>query len=154
VEGFTILTYAAYGGYYECGPRTTLEERQVEKMVPVPDEREPLESEEPTPDFRQALTNLSNRDLLSALDLALLELERRLYRYAHEGTELIDMADEGLVLASRSHARLGQALSAAEHAEAHLQLVGVGEWNPASTHPSWEDEPRLTGEDPEETSQE
>ncbi len=118
-------------------------------MVPVPDERKPLEPEEPTPDLRQALTNLSNRDLLSTLDLTLLELERRLYRYAHEGTELIDMADEGLLLASRSHARLGQALSAAEHAEGHLQLVGVGEWNPTSTRPSWEDEPRLTEEDPE-----
>jgi hypothetical protein len=118
-------------------------------MVPEPDEREPLEPEEPTPDFRQAL---SNRDLLSALDLTLLELERRLYRYAHEGDELIDMADEGLLLASRAHARLGQALSAAEHTEAHLQLVGVGEWSPTSTHPSWEDEPRLTDEYPEEAS--
>ena len=121
-------------------------------MAPEPDEREPLEPGEPAPDFRQALSNLSNRDLLSALDLTLLELERRLYRYAHEGEELIDMADEGLLLASRAHARLGQALSAAEHAEAHLQLVGVGEWNPASTHPSWEDEPRITEEDPGESS--
>ena len=121
-------------------------------MVPEPHERDPLEPEEPTPDFRQALSNLSNRDLLSALDLTLLELERRLFRYAHEGEELIDMADEGLLLASRAHARLGQALSAAEHTEAHLQLVGVGEWSPTSTHPSWEDEPRLTEEDPEEAS--
>jgi hypothetical protein len=116
-------------------------------MVPEPHEHEPLE---PTPDFRQALSNLSNRDLLSALDLTLLELERRLYRYAHEGEEIIDMADEGLLLASRAQARLGQALSAAGHTEAHLQVVGVGEWNPTSTHPSWEDEPRLTEEDPEE----
>jgi hypothetical protein len=121
-------------------------------MAPEPDKHEPLEPEEPTPDFRQALSNLSNRDLLSALDLALLELERRLYRYAHEGEEIIDMADEGLLLASRAHARLRQALSAAEHTEAHLQVVGVGEWNPSSTHPSWEDEPRLTEEDPEDAS--
>ena len=121
-------------------------------MVPEPHEREPLEPEEPTPDFRQALSNLSNRDLLSALDLTLLELERRLFRYAHEGEELIDMADEGLLLASRAHARLGQSISAAEHTEAHLQLVGVGEWSPTSTHPSWKDEPRLTEEDPEEAS--
>jgi hypothetical protein len=85
-------------------------DREVMKMVPVPnDHREPLGPEEPTPDFREVLSNLSNRDLLSALNLALLELERRLYRYAHEGTDLIDMADEGLLLASRSHARLGQA---------------------------------------------
>jgi hypothetical protein len=89
---------------------------------------------------------------LSALDLTLLELERRLYRYAHEGEEILDMADEGLLLASRARARLGQALSATEHAEAHLQVVGVGEWNPTSTRPSWEDEPRLTGEDPGEAS--
>jgi hypothetical protein len=128
-------------------PCRTLEETEVKKMAPEPRERDPLE---PTPDFRQALSNLSNRDLLSAVDLTLLELERRLYRYAHEGEEIIDMADEGLLLASRAQARLGQALSAAEHTEAHLQLVGVGEWNPTSTHPSWEDEPRLTEEDPEE----
>jgi hypothetical protein len=35
---------------------------------------------EPVPDFEQALSNLSNPELLSALDLALLELERRLFR--------------------------------------------------------------------------
>lgn len=110
-------------------------------MVPEPDEREPLEREEPTPDLRRAL---SNRELLSTLDLTLLELEKRLYRYAHEGEELIYMADEGLLLASRAGARLGQALSAAEHAEAHLQVVGVGEWRPTSTNPSWDDEPRLS----------
>ena len=118
-------------------------------MAPEPHEREPLE---PTPDFRQARSNLSNRDLLSALDLTLLELERRLYRYAHEGEEIIDMADEGLLLASRAQARLGQAISAAEHTVSHMQVVGVGEWNPTSTHPSWEDEPRLTEENPEEPS--
>ena len=105
------------------------------------------EPEKPTPDLRQALSTLSNRELLSTLDLTLLELERRLYRYAHEGEELIYMADEGLLLASRAGARLGQALSAAEHAEAHLQVVGVGEWRPTSTRPSWDDEPRLKGED-------
>ncbi len=101
-------------------------------MAPEPRERDPLE---PTPDFRQALSNLSNRDLLSALDLTLLELERRLYRYAHEGEEIIDMADEGLLLASRAQARLGQALSAAEHTEAHLQLVGVASGIPPAPTP-------------------
>ena len=116
-------------------------------MVPNPDEREPLEPKRSVPDFQRALSDLSNSELLSALDLTLLELERRLYRYAHEGEELIYMADEGLLLASRAGARLGQALSAAEHAEAHLQVVGVGEWRPTSTHPSWDDEPRLTEED-------
>ncbi len=58
------------------------------------------------------------------------------------------MADEGLLLASRSGARLGQALPAAEHAEAHLQVVGVGEWNPTSTSLAWDDEPRLDQGDP------
>ena len=116
-------------------------------MTPEPEEREPHEPEEPTPDLRQALSILSNRDLLGTLDLTLLELERRLYRYAHEGEELIDMADEGLLLASRAGARLGQAISATGHAEAHLQVVGVGEWNPTSTHPEWDSEPRLTEED-------
>ena len=97
--------------------------------MPEPDEqREPLEPEEPVPDFQQALSNLSNSELLSALDLALLELEKRLFRYAKVGPELLEMADEGLLLAARARARLGQALSAAQHAEGHLQIVGVGDW--------------------------
>ena len=100
-------------------------------MVPEPDEqREPLKPEEPVPDYQQALSNLSNPELLSALDLALLE-----------------MADEGLVLAARAKARLGQALSAAQHSQGHLQVVGVGDWQPTSTRPSWNAEPRLTEED-------
>ena len=73
--------------------------------------------EEPVPDFEQALSNLSNPELLSALDLALLELEKRLFRYAKVGPELLEMADEGLVLAARAKARLGQSLSAAQHTE-------------------------------------
>jgi hypothetical protein len=51
------------------------------------------------------------------------------------------MADEGLVLAARAKARLGQSLSAAQHTEGHLQVVGVGEWRPTSTRPSWNAEP-------------
>jgi len=86
-------------------------------------------------------------ELLSALDLALLELEKRLYRYAKVGPQLLEMADEGLVLAARAKARLGQALSAAQHAEGHPQIVGVGDWKPTSTRPSWNTEPRLTEED-------
>jgi hypothetical protein len=100
-------------------------------------------NEEPVPDFQQAL---SNPELLSALDLALLELEKRLYRYAKAGPELLEMADEGLVLAARAKARLGQALSATQHAEGHLQIVGVGKWRPTNTRPSWNAEPRLTEE--------
>jgi hypothetical protein len=98
---------------------------------------------EPVPDYQQALSNLSNPELLSALDLALLELEKRLFRYAKVGPELIEMANEGLVLAARAKARLGQSLSAAQHTVGHLQVVGVGEWRPTSTRPSWNAEPRL-----------
>ena len=105
------------------------------------------ESREPVPDFEQALSKLSNPELLSALDLALLELEKRLYRYVKVGPELLEMADEGLVLAARAKARLGQVLSGAQHAEGHLQVVGVGEWRPTSTRPSWNAEPRLTQEE-------
>ena len=88
-------------------------------------------------------SNLSNPELLSALDLALLELEKRLFRYAKVGLELLEMADEGLALAARAKARLGQFLSAAQHTEGHLQVVGVGEWSPTGTRPAWDAEPRL-----------
>src|ERR671913_2076730 len=101
------------------------------------------ESREPVPDYQQALSNLSNPELLSALDLALLELEKGLFRYAKVGPELLEMADEGLVLAARAKARLGQSLSAAQHTEVHLQVVGVGEWHPTSTRPARNAEPRF-----------
>src|SRR3712207_8692093 len=100
----------------------------------------------PVPDLKEVLDALSNPELLSALDLTLLELEKRLLRYAKVGPEVLEMADEGLVLAVRARARLGQALSSAQHAEGHLQIVGVGEWKPRSTHPTWNTEPRLEGE--------
>ena len=111
-------------------------------------EHEPLEPNDlPVPDFKAVLSSLSNPELLSALDLTLLELEKRLLRYARVGPEVLEMADEGLVLAVRARARLGQALSSAQHAEGHLQIVGVGEWNPTSTRPTWNTEPRLSEED-------
>jgi hypothetical protein len=84
------------------------------------------------------------------MDLALLEMEKRLYRYARKGPEIIEMADEGLILAARAKARLSQALSAAQHAEGHLQIVGVGEWKPTITRPSWNAEPRLAEQDEED----
>ena len=94
----------------------------------------------PLPDGQQATQYLV---LLSSMDLALLELEKRLFRYAKVGPELLEMADEGLVLAARAKARLGQALSAAQHAEGHLQVVGVGigDWKPTGTRPAWNAEP-------------
>jgi hypothetical protein len=123
---------------------TPLATEVLEKMAQDP--AHPNETpREPVPDFQQALSNLSNPELLSALDLALLELEKRLFRYAKVGPELLEMADEGLVLAARVKARLGQSLSAAQHTEGHLQVVGVGEWRPTSTRPSWNAEPRLPG---------
>ncbi len=111
---------------------------------------EPLDPDDlPVPDFKEALSNLSNPELLSALDLTLLELEKRMLRYAKVGPELLEMADDGLVLAVRARARLGQALSAAQHAEGHLQVVGVGDWKPTSTRPAWNAETRLTEESEE-----
>jgi hypothetical protein len=98
---------------------------------------------EPSPSFPGELQRLPNDQLLSALDQLLLELERRLYRYAHVGAELQQMADEGLLLSTRAAARLSQAQSAAAHTQGHLQLVGVGEWSPSSTQPGWSDDPRV-----------
>src|SRR4028118_2268956 len=71
-------------------------------MAAEPNEREPFGPGGPVPDFEAALSNLTNPELLSALDLALLELEKRLYRYAHLGPQVLEMADEGLVLAART----------------------------------------------------
>jgi hypothetical protein len=112
------------------------------------DPEEPLEAENlPYDDYQQVLSKLSNAELLGALDLALLELEKRLLHYAKVGPELLEMADEGLVLAIRARARLSQALSSAQHAEGHLQIVGVGEWKPTSTRPTWNTEPRLNSQE-------
>jgi hypothetical protein len=122
---------------------------RFKEMAEEPERQEPFESEGPVPNYEEALSNLTNPELLSALDLALLELEKRLYRYAHIGPEVLVMADEGLVLAARTRARLEQALSSAQHAEGHLQIVGVGGWNPTSTRPAWNTDPRLgEGEEP------
>jgi len=89
------------------------------------------------------LPHLGNEQLLACLDLVLLEAERRLLRYARRGPEILQMADEGLVFAVRSGARLRQAQSAAAHCAGHLQVLGVGTWRPQSTNPGWADDPRL-----------
>ncbi len=106
-----------------------------------------LVSERLVPDLEQMLTALPNEDLLAALDLVLLELEKRLLHYARSGHELQEMADEGLVLAVRAAARLAQAQSSAEHTAGHLQVVGVGDWEPSSTKPGWSDDPRVVGKE-------
>ena len=95
----------------------------------------------------KAIAELPNAELLAGLDIVLLELERRLLHYARVGPEMVVMADEGLVLASRAAARLRQAQSATSHAAGHLQIVGVGQWRPTTTSPSWADDPRVRGED-------
>jgi hypothetical protein len=116
-------------------------------MNSSPEPAQPNESSPTVDDFRAALRTLPNDELLGVLDQVLLELEKRLLRYAKVGHELIDMANEGVVLAVRADARLQQAQSSAQHATGHLQVVGVGEWSPRSTSPSWRDDPRVTGED-------
>jgi hypothetical protein len=92
------------------------------------------------------LSELQNAELLAQLDAVLLELERRLLRYSQSGHEILEMADEGLVLATRLAARLGQSQSAAAHAQGHLQVMGVGDWTPSSTRPAWNADPRVTGD--------
>jgi hypothetical protein len=105
---------------------------------------------EPPPkadELRALLDGIDNRQLLAALDLVLLELEKRLLHYARLGPDLLEMANEGLVLAVRAGARLRQAQSSASHAAGHLQVVGVGNWTPTSTAPSWDQDPRVTGDE-------
>jgi hypothetical protein len=98
-------------------------------------------------ELREAAALLHNPELLGLLDVVLLELEKRLLHYAHVGPELVEMADEGLVLAAKAGARLRQTQSSISHATGHLQVVGVGEWSPKSTNPSWSDDPRVTGQE-------
>lgn len=107
-------------------------------MEPSNDDEEPSL---PSTEFER----LSNGDLLAVLDLVSLELERRLLKYARTGPELLEMADEGLALAVRVTARVSQTQSSAAHARNHLQITGVGTWQPRATQPSWSDDPRITG---------
>ncbi len=111
------------------------------------DEWKPDDPSTSIANFSRVLGDLSNLELLTALDVMLVELEKRLAHYAQVGPELLHMADEGLVLAVRARARLSQAQSSAQHAENHLQIVGVGEWKPRTTRPSWNDDPRISGTD-------
>ena len=111
------------------------------------DEAPHEEPEQPILDLGAAVAEFPNDQLLGALDIVLLELEKRLLHYSRVGTEMLPMADEGLVLASRTAARLRQAQSAASHAAGHLQVVGVGQWTPRSTNPSWADDPRVAGDE-------
>jgi hypothetical protein len=105
------------------------------------------ESKPDLDDFDAMVGGVSNAELLLVIDRVLIELEKRLLRYARVGADIQEMADEGLVLSVRAGARLRQAQSSAAHAAGHLQLVGVGEWQPRSTTPSWGDDPRVSGEE-------
>ena len=52
-------------------------------MVPEPSGQGPPEPDGPhSPDYRRALVDLDNAELLQALDLTILELGKRLYRNA------------------------------------------------------------------------
>jgi hypothetical protein len=64
------------------------------------------EDEQPSGAFPVGLSERSNAELLAVLDGVLVELERRLLRCARSGPEILDMADEGLVLSVRSATRL------------------------------------------------
>jgi hypothetical protein len=110
---------------------------------------EPEDHELSPEELELTLAEMDNGDLLAALDLLLLELEKRLLRYAQAGPEILEMADEGLLLSTRAGARLGQAQSAAEHTTGHLQVVGVGDWRPRTTRPMWGGDPRIVP-DPDE----
>lgn len=101
---------------------------------------------DPTDRLLGAVVDSTNEQLLEVLDGVLLELERRLLRYARSGPQIMEMADEGLVLSVRAAARLRQAQSSAAHAASHLQVLGVGGWSPRTTNPGWSDDPRVTGE--------
>jgi hypothetical protein len=107
----------------------------------------PDEGDTPEATFEETVAALPNPELLELLDRVLLELERRLFRYAQKGADIQDMADEGLVLAMRAGARLRQAQSAASHTAGHLQVVGVGAWRPSRTSPGWNDDQRVTDDE-------
>jgi hypothetical protein len=106
-------------------------------------------NERPGEEIVGGLSGRSNEELLAVLDRVLLELERRLLRYARSGPEIMEMADEGLVLSVRAGARLRQAQSSAAHTVGHLQVLGVGGWSPGSTNPGWSDDRRVIEPDAE-----
>jgi len=91
----------------------------------------------------EQLASIDNPTLLALLDQVLLEFDRRLTRYAQEGQEVLDMADEGLILAVRVLARIAQTQSAAQHTQQHLQILGIGSWRPAAVRPTWNADPRV-----------
>src|SRR3954453_2605243 len=100
----------------------------------------------PIGDYASALASLPNDELLAALDLALLELEKRLLRYAQSGHEVREMGDEGLVLSVRAAARLAQGQSSGGGTAGRPHSVGGGDWQPTSPQPDWNDDPRAASE--------
>ncbi|MDQ3532037.1 MAG: hypothetical protein M3456_06640 [Actinomycetota bacterium] len=116
-------------------------------MPDNPNQDEPVGWQETLASLDKHAASFPNAELLASIDLVLLELERRLLHYARVGPEVTAMADEGLVLSARAAARLRQAQSATAHAAGHLQVVGVGNWRPQSTSPSWSDDPRVGGDE-------
>ena len=104
-------------------------------MTSEHNEGKPFDPKGPVPDFERVLSNLSNPELLSALDLALSELEKRLYRYAHLGPELLAMADEGLVLTVRDRARLDRHCPLRSTRRATCSWSGWGSGSPQAPAP-------------------
>jgi hypothetical protein len=112
-------------------------------MPAQPERQDQSDYERMLHDLAQTAAELPNVELLAAVDVVLLDLEKRLLHYSRVGPEMVPMADEGLVLAVRAGARLRQAQSAVSHSAGHLQVVGVGTWRPKSTNPSWSDDARV-----------
>jgi hypothetical protein len=123
-------------------------------MSSEPTEPRPDRPSPPIADLEKVLADLSNDHLLAACDLVLVELEKRLFHYARIGGELLEMANEGLVLSVKAGARLRQAVSSTSHTTSHLQLVGVGDWSPMSTRAAWNDDPRIAAEAEHDDDQE
>lgn len=80
------------------------------------------------------LSHMTNLELLAQADAVLLEVELRLENYQRVGPDLLEMADEGIALASRIHARVEQTQSIASKARGRLDCVGIGGWSPSSRY--------------------
>lgn len=89
---------------------------------------------EPAPDFNEALAALSNPELLSTLDLTLLELEKRLLHYPRVGDpEVLEMAKvRGKVCMHGGFRSLGQKISATRLRSAVLRFAVYPHPSPSS----------------------
>ena len=114
-------------------------------MTPQHDDTDPPGANTTSAGFREVLSNMDNAELLSALDLARLELERRLYRYRPpepsapgDGRRETGLGGEG-----QSEAGAGPLFGPARR---EAPAGGGGRIGPESTRPSWNADPRLSEE--------